>query len=84
MSDTPTPPLAPPKELNFTMSVELPCGCIISCFQRHTFPGTINAGNIRAVNDSNATTFANWFELRAPKHQCELVSNDNPNGLVGA
>lgn len=81
MSDTPTPARAPDKVLSFTMSVELPCGCTIQCNMKNTFPGTINAGNIRAVNDSNSSMFAHWFEHRAPKHRCDLVTEENPSGL---
>jgi len=81
MSDTPTPPLAPPKRLKFTMDVELPCGCHLTQSVNNEFYGTINTGNIRAVNDSNSTIFAHWFEQRASRHRCDLVTEENPNGL---
>lgn len=83
MSDTPTPPLAPDKVLSFTMAVELPCGHVIQCFLSHRFGGSINSGNIRACNDSNSSMFAHWFDQRAPKHRCELVSEENPMGIEG-
>lgn len=76
-----TPPLAPPKVLRFSMSVELPCGCHITQAVTNEFHGTINEGNIRAVNDSNGAMFASWFQQRAPRHRCDLVTAENPNGL---
>lgn len=84
MSDTPTPPLAPPKQLRFNMDVELPCGCHLTQAVVHEFHGTINEGNIRAACDSNSTVLAHWFTHREPRHRCELVTEDNRNGLVGA
>lgn len=81
--NTETPKLAPPKQLRFTMDVELPCGCHMTQAVVHEFHGTINESNIRAVSDSNANTLSHWFKQRAPRHRCELVTEDNPNGLEG-
>lgn len=77
-------PLAPAKQLRFTMDVELPCGCHLTQAVTHEFHGTINEGNIRAASESNGNTLAHWFKQRAPRHRCELVTDDNRNGLVGA
>lgn len=65
-----TPPLAPPLELSFTMSVELPCGCKIQCHIRDPFHSTITKGNIEATIDSNKAKFTSWHDSRARAHKC--------------
>lgn len=69
--NTETPKLAPPLELSFTMSVELPCGCKIECFIRDQFHSRITQGNIEATLDSNKAKFSSWHASRAAAHKCD-------------
>ena len=81
--NTETPPLAPPLELSFTMSLELPCGCKLSCCIRDQFHSPVTPGNIAATSDSNKAKFTTWYQQRARSHRCDLVSEENPNGTEG-
>lgn len=81
--NTETPKLAPAKQLRITIDIELDCGCHMKQAVVHEFHGTINEGNIRAASDSNGNTLSSWFNQRAPRHRCELVTEENPNGLEG-
>ena len=61
-----------PDETKFAFSRALPCGCNLKT---------------SVIWSSSAPTVAEelvnlWFDTRRPRHSCELVSADNPNGLT--
>lgn len=64
---------------NLTIDWELPCGCRLTMglhmIEDDQYPV--------AFDDlpSQAEKLVWWLKDRAPKHKCELVSTDNPNGI---
>lgn len=65
-----------------TYSWQLPCGCTISheCVNRG--PRTVGTAEAQEFAEKAQQHLAFWYRDRAPRHRCELVSAENPNGIA--
>ena len=61
-----------PNETEFHFSRTLSCGCNLET-------SVIWSSAAAAVAEELA---GYWFETRRPRHRCELVTGENPNGLT--
>lgn len=71
----------PSSEQSITYQWVLPCGCKITHSCRNTGTAVIDDANAEkfAVHAHRQLSF--WYRDRQPRHQCALVSPENPNGI---
>ena len=70
------------EELRMKLEVTLACGHTISCYQACD-PGDIGRDEaIVEFNELGGRTMSHWLVNRTARHRCELVSQDNPGGLI--
>lgn len=67
--------------VRFTVEVTAPCGCVLSTGIDHDYESKITPGNIRAAADGATQNLTTWATQALMRHQCDLKSDDNPNGL---
>lgn len=68
---------------------KLSCGCVLKHSVRSKNRGTAEEETSAFINDEDAIKRAEfdhgvlsfWFRDRQPRHQCALVSAENPNGI---
>lgn len=66
----------PPTKTSLVLTAQLPCGCVLT--------GALPAA--KPKNQESVTkhtqSLATWLEDRWGRHNCNLVSSSNPNGLA--
>lgn len=65
--------------INLTVRYPLPCGCTLQ--QTLSSEVVPPVENIEGWIAQEGGKLAYWFKDRAPRHRCELVSTENPNGI---
>lgn len=58
------------------------CGCVMTQTVRHTGSISVDAEAAAKFGEQAHTRLAHWFAVRSARHRCELVSEDNPYGLL--
>ncbi len=69
-------------EIVFRVDLDLPCGHRVGMTIRQDFDAAIHPRNVRACADSFAMNAQHWAGQAIEWHRCDLVSAENPNGLV--
>lgn len=60
----------------------LPCGCTISHEVVNREPRTVGSVEAQEFAEKAQQHLAFWHRDRAPRHRCDLVTPDSPNGIA--